>query len=762
MISLALVMTLAVWYSLNMGDTSTSKEATPLYSRITKLNLDNKGVKLVIIRFGMTLLHVLLVFPYLKHAMKLKQQKLFALMYLWLWCRTEAAKNSLMPGNFVLQQLHPNGTNTTLWQSFDYPSDTLIPTMKLGVNHKTGHHWVLVSWLTKSLATPGAFSLEWEPMEQELMIKRRGKVCWRSGKLKNNRFEHISDSAQQTLKYSIVSNRDENSFSFTTTNEEPTLWWVLSEIGQIADDKGYFVRADMCYGYNNSDGGCQRWEDIPKCRNPGDVFQRKLGAANYQNATYEPNTSYGYSDCEASCWSNCMCTGFKEFYGNGTGCILFQWNSAENSVTFDSTGDNFYMLVNILTHHTGKKKWIWISAVVATALLIICLFLMRLALKKRKYVLQEKKRKGMMMKMLHLATCNWSSSIEDFEIDLKKEHDLKVFNYTSVLTATNGFSSENKLGQGGFGPVYKGILPTGQEVAIKRLSKTSGQGIVEFKNELTLICELQHTNLVQLLGCCIYKEERILIYEYMPNKSLDFYLFDCTRSKLLDWKKRFNIIEGIAQGILYLHKYSRLKVIHRDLKASNILLDENMNPKISDFGMARMFTQQQSVTNTNRIVGTYGYMSPEYAMEGVFSTKSDVYSFGVLLLEIVSGRRNTGFFYADRLLNLIGHAWELWKDDACLRLVDPLINELFDPHEVQRCIHVGLLCVEHYANDRPTMSDIISMLTNMSATVALPQRPAFYVPETSDGLSFKGLCTDSTTAEVTASTMQITDSFKIE
>lgn len=162
-------------------------------------------------------------------------------------------------------------------------------------------------------------------------------------------------------------------------------------------------------------------------------------------------------------------------------------------------------------------------------------------------------------------------------------------------------------------------------------------------------------NLVQILGCCIHGEEMMLIYEYMANKSLDFFLFDCSRSMLLDWKRRFNIIEGIAQGLLHLHKYSRLKVVHRDMKASNILLDENMNPKISDFGMARIFSPQESQVNTERIVGAYGYMPPEYAMEGIFSTKSGVCSSGVLLLEIVSGRRNNNFYNAERQLNLIGH-----------------------------------------------------------------------------------------------------------
>ena len=256
-------------------------------------------------------------------------------------------------GNFVLQQLHPNRTNTLLWQTFDYPIDTFLPTMKLGVNHKTGHHWLLVSFMGKTLITPGAFSLEWEPVEQELFIRRRGKVCWKSGKLRNNRFENIPKDAQGVLNYSIVSNGDEDTFSFTSTSEEPDLRWILTETGQISDGKGFVAKADLCYGYN-TDGGCQRWQDIPKCRNPGDVFQKKTGSFSYQNLSLEGNISYGYSDCEASCWSNCNCTAFTEYYSNGTGCMFFHWISEDN-YTFDSTGENFYLLVNMLTNHKGKS-----------------------------------------------------------------------------------------------------------------------------------------------------------------------------------------------------------------------------------------------------------------------------------------------------------------------------------------------------------------------------------------------------------------------
>ncbi|KAF8030791.1 hypothetical protein BT93_D0087 [Corymbia citriodora subsp. variegata] len=291
--------------------------------------------------------------------------------------------------------------------------------------------------------------------------------------------------------------------------------------------------------------------------------------------------------------------------------------------------------------------------------------------------------------------------------------------------ATGNFGEANKLGRGGFGPVYKGRLPNGQEIAIKRLSRASGQGQQEFMNEMVVICKVQHRNLVRLLGCCAEGDEKMLIYEFMPNKSLDTFLFDPLKRVHLDWRAWFKIVDGICRGLLYLHRDSRLRIIHRDLKASNILLDEELNPKISDFGMARIFGGNESQANTRRVVGTYGYMAPEYAMEGRFSEKSDVFSFGILLLEIVSGRRNTSFLEEDHFLSLLGLAWKLWNEDHALALVDPNIPATCFEVELSRCINVGLLCTQERAKDRPSISTVISMINSEIVDLPRPKQPAF-------------------------------------
>ncbi|KAF2303623.1 hypothetical protein GH714_020219 [Hevea brasiliensis] len=299
------------------------------------------------------------------------------------------------------------------------------------------------------------------------------------------------------------------------------------------------------------------------------------------------------------------------------------------------------------------------------------------------------------------------------------------FDFGTISVATKNFCEENKLGQGGFGAVYKGTLSNGQDIAVKRLSKDSGQGDLEFKNEVLLVAKLQHRNLVRLLGFCLERNERLLIYEFVPNTSLDHFIFDPIKGAHLDWEKRYKIIGGIARGLLYLHEDSRLRIIHRDMKASNILLDVEMNPKISDFGMARLFIMDETQGNTSRIVGTYGYMAPEYAMHGQFSIKSDVFSYGVLLLEIVSGQKNNSFRNGENVEDLLSYAWKNWREGTSLNLIDPNLST-GSRTEMMRCIHIGLLCVQENISERPSMASIVLMLSSHSHTLPLPSQPALF------------------------------------
>ncbi|KAF2305009.1 hypothetical protein GH714_001026 [Hevea brasiliensis] len=343
-----------------------------------------------------------------------------------------------------------------------------------------------------------------------------------------------------------------------------------------------------------------------------------------------------------------------------------------------------------------KDKWRQIVAIVTStvisALVSLSIYLFfKMSKKVKKDAINEK------TACSELSTMDYSSN----------------FSLSIIEAATNNFSDGNKLGEGGFGAVYGGKLEGGKEIAAKRLSRTSGQGLQEFMNEVTLIAKLQHRNLVRLLGYCLEQNEKLLIYEYMPNKSLDVFLFD-----------------------------SRFKIIHRDLKASNILLDYDMNPKISDFGMAKIFFENESKELTDGIVGTYGYLAPEYATEGLFSVKSDVYSFGVLLLEIINGKRNNRFYFSEKGESLPTFAWKMWSKGQGMELIDSLLakSNVAAP-EVLKYIHIGLLCVQDDPAQRPTMSSVVVMLGSEIATFPQPTKPVFVAGSASS--SHPKFCSDN-------------------
>ncbi|XP_039139773.1 cysteine-rich receptor-like protein kinase 6 [Dioscorea cayenensis subsp. rotundata] len=301
-----------------------------------------------------------------------------------------------------------------------------------------------------------------------------------------------------------------------------------------------------------------------------------------------------------------------------------------------------------------------------------------------------------------------------------------LFDLSTLRDATANFSTENKLGEGGFGAVYKGILPDGREIAVKRLSTSSGQGIGELKKRISVGCKAStQKNLVRIFGVCLEEQEKMLVYEYVPNRSLDTILFDSIKREQLDWQRRYKIISGIARGLLYLHEDSQPKIIHRDLKASNILLDDDMNPKISDFGLARLFVGDQLGGTTRRVVGTFGYMAPEYALRGQYSAKSDIFSFGVLVLEILTGQKNSNFLETGLAKDLLSYTWQHWRKRTISEIIDPSLGDHWPRSEVLRCIHIGLLCVQEVPASRPSMSMVVLMLNSYSMSLQAPSKPAF-------------------------------------
>ncbi|KAE8775019.1 putative receptor-like protein kinase [Hordeum vulgare] len=318
-----------------------------------------------------------------------------------------------------------------------------------------------------------------------------------------------------------------------------------------------------------------------------------------------------------------------------------------------------------------------------------------------------------------------------------------LFDLPTLRKATGDFAEKNKLGHGGFGAVYKGSLSNGREIAVKRLDKASNQGIQQLRNELILVAKLRHNNLAKLLGVCLKGQEKLLVYEYMPNRSLDTFLFEAGRRELLDWGARQNIIHGTARGLLYLHEDSQIKILHRDLKASNILLDASMIPKISDFGLARLFSGDKTTSMTSQVVGTLGYMAPEYAVLGHLSVKLEVYSFGVLVLEIVSGRRSTDLLesmeHEEESNTLLSYVWSNWSRGTLLEVMDPTLDGEAPESETLRCIHIALLCVQANPADRPTMLDVLVMLHGEVSDFPAPTKPAFTFSQSEMMMSSGGL-----------------------
>ncbi|KAJ6935282.1 G-type lectin S-receptor-like serine/threonine-protein kinase [Populus alba x Populus x berolinensis] len=689
---------------------------------------------------------------------------------------TNCTAQLLDSGNLVLVQQDSKGI---LWQSFDHGTDTLLPGMKLGLDLKIGLNRSLSSWKSKDDPGTGTILYGIDPSGFPQLFLYKGQIpWWRGGPWTGLRWSGVPEMTPTYIfNVTFVNSVDEVSIFYTMNNPSIISRMVVNESGVVQrlswNDRdqqwigiwsapkepcdtygqcgpnsncdpyqannfickclpGFEPKSPQAWYLRDGSGGCVRKPNVSTCHS-GEGFVKLARVKVPDTSMASGNMSLILKECKQECLRNCSCTAYASADERGLGCLKW-YGDLVDTRTFSDVGQEIYIRVDRAELANYEKsgplankgvKAILIVSVVVTLFLII--FLVCWFVKKRRKARDRKRRNEFPLSLTSRSHCSRELPIKEFE-EGTTSSDLPLFDLSVIATATNNFSDANKLGEGGFGSVYKGLLHDGKEIAVKRLAKYSGQGINEFRNEVELIAKLQHRNLVRILGCCIQGREKMLIYEYLPNKSLDSFIFNEPRRSQLDWSTRHNIICGIARGILYLHQDSRLRIIHRDLKASNVLLDASMNPKISDFGMARIFGVDQIEDNTNRVVGTYGYMSPEYAMQGLFSVKSDVYSFGVLLLEVITGRKNSHFYDESNSSNLVGYVWDLWREGRAPELVDTLMGDSYPEDQVLRCIQIGLLCVQESAMDRPSMSDVVFMLSN-DTTLPSPKQPAFIMKE---------------------------------
>ncbi|XP_051193467.1 receptor-like serine/threonine-protein kinase SD1-8 [Lolium perenne] len=700
---------------------------------------------------------------------------------------SSATARLLDSGNLVVSHDGSGSPESVAWQSFDYPTDTQLPGMKIGVDRRTGIDRNITSWSSPSDPSPGPYTFKLLPAGlPEFFLFRGAAKIYASGPWNGVGLTGVPDHLKNwDYTFTVVSNPDETYCAYYIAASSPLLSRFVVDGaagllqryvwgGDGAWNSFWYHPTDPCDSYAKCGafgfGHCDTAQ-TPECRClPG--FQPRSprqwsfrdGSAGCVRRT---NLSCGHGDgfwpvnnmklpettgatvhadmtldeCRQACLANCSCRAYAAANVSGgvsRGCVIWAVDLLDMRQYPVVVQDVYIRLAQsevdaMIKVQSGKRRRPIVIAVAATisgvlllgAVGCFCFWRNRATRKKgqaqapgsRDNVLPFRVRKHTDLSPAR------EQRLYQNKMSGEDDIDLPLLDLAVILASTDSFAAESKLGEGGFGPVYLGRLEDGQEVAVKRLSTKSSQGVEEFKNEVKLIAKLQHKNLVRLLGCCIDGDERLLVYEFMPNNSLDTFIFDAEKRKLLEWNKRFEIILGIARGLLYLHEDSRFKIIHRDMKASNVLLDRNMVPKISDFGIARMFGGDETTAYTLKVIGTYGYMSPEYAMEGVFSIKSDIYSFGVMVLEIVSGKKIRGFYHADLGLNLCGYAWMLWKEGRSSELLDEAMGSSCDHGQVRRCIQVALMCVDIQPRNRPVMSTVVMMLASENTTLPEPNEP---------------------------------------
>ncbi|KAL9277778.1 hypothetical protein ACSQ67_024997 [Phaseolus vulgaris] len=538
-------------------------------------------------------------------------------------------------GNFIVQDGNNNNDpKDFLWQSFDYPVDTFLPQQKLGRNLITGLNRYLSSWNSSDDPSRGKYSHQIDTAGYPQFVMREGTVKrFRFGSWNGIQFSGAPQVKQNSIfRFNFVSNEEEIYVKYDLINKSVLHRLVLATDGFLtgiswSDEENVWrefaiVPVDDCDYYekcgaharcniNNfppcnclegfvhsrqyTNGGCVRRTSL-SCYGDGFLKFSGLKLPDTERSWFDRSISL--EDCRILCMKNCSCTAYStlDISKESTGCLVWfndlidikEFTESDQDIYIRMAGTEVEAIQSMQSHKSNsrKQKTIIISCVLSIGILLLCLtFIIH-----RQWRTWQKGRK-MKNDLEEDASVMNEQGNEDVE--------LPMFDLSTIRSATKNFSLDNKLGEGGFGSVYKGILEDGREIAVKRDSKNSSQGLREFKNEVMHIAKLQHRNLVRLLGYCIQSGERLLVYEFMANKSLDSIIFDEKKSVLLDWPRRLHIVNGIARGLLYLHEDSRHRIVHRDLKAGNVLLDCEMNPKISDFGLARSFGGNETEANTS-------------------------------------------------------------------------------------------------------------------------------------------------------------------
>ncbi|XP_050240411.1 receptor-like serine/threonine-protein kinase SD1-8 isoform X2 [Quercus robur] len=591
----------------------------------------------------------------------------------WSANSTKRARNPIVQlldsGNLVLREENEENPENYLWQSFDYPSDTWLPGMKLGWDLRTGLERRLTAWKSPDDPSPGELSWGVELHNYpEIVMKKGTEKFFRTGPWNGLSFSGLPVVKDNPVViYDFVINSDEVYFIYNLVNNSVISRVLLNETSSlyerhiwVSEDKKWSlylsVPNDKCEGYNlcGPYGNCIIGES-PIC-------QCVEGFKHKSPNTWNPDE-----------WSK--------------GCVRITQLSCEDK---DKIG--FVKFVGLKMPDT-TYSWV-----------------------------------------------NGSMNLSECRVKCLNNCSCTAYANSNIINGGSGCAVW-------FGDLIdiRQIAANGQDAYMQDVYiRMPASKQVDHKEEK----DKQKMKVIVIVVIAIAVVFGVLLTTYRISKRTNFR--DQMKAKVLGWSMRFNIICGIARGLLYLHEDSRLRIIHRDLKASNILLDNKMNPKISDFGMARIFGGDQIEGNTNRVVGTYGYMAPEYAIDGLFSVKSDVFSFGILLLEIISGKKNRGSFRLDNTQNLVGHAWELWKEGRPLELIDTFLKGSVMQSEILRCLHISFLCLQQHHNDRPNMSYVVMMLHGESS-LPEPKELGFFVGKESTSSS-KGQ--SSSTNEITVTMLE--------